>query len=578
MGDFRVLIYLDQFLLNHRPFAIQPDSAFLYWSKQHETTFAAMRREILAGSTFTLLTGEIGAGKTLLINELLSDPEIDKKYNIALVKSAHCEGSVMLDQLCQAFARTDALGDPWKTVVSGVQELRANGISPLVIIDEAQTLSDEGAAVLGQLTTGNRGQFNPVPVILVGQPELRGIVNNAAFRSLKRSLGLQMHLKPLSAEEVGHYINKRMETAGAPANSGTFEPDTFPMIYRATKGVPRMINKLCELSLFLAAKKGVKTVSAGFLRDVLVNHVDPETLSFTGGGMTAEQPIQIDMDRPVVLQPPAAKQKKTSVVSPAAELPALEPTPETATRSETVPRRKRKRSRRYGVLTLLIGGGAAAGVAFVLIQSGNQGFVFPKTALVSQDVPNSVTTAVTQSMTQPSESEPIEVSTATLARVYDAAKDPAQPYFDRAIAAFDKTEIKIAYARAAIRGHKRGALYLGQLFETGDGVPFAPDIATRWYAVSDAKSALASPLIEPDTTLPAKQVTLLFSTAENGNGEFIWQGQGSIFHLELGDADGTPIAQYSTPLTAALVGLPAGAVQWRIRTDKTAKWSPIMPE
>ena len=565
------MIYLDKFFLDIRPFAIQPDSAFLYWSEQHETIFAALRREVFSETPFTLLTGEIGSGKTLLINELLDDPKIEKNFRIALIKSAHCEGSVMLSQLCHVFAGEIDAGDPWKTVSAGVKSLRMGGISPLVIVDEAQTLSDEGAQVLGQLTTGSRGDLAPVPVLLVGQPELRGIVNKVAFRTLKRSLGVQMHLKPLSADEVGHYINKRLETAGAPINNGIFDPETFPLIHRATNGVPRMINKLCELCLFLASQRGVKRITASSLRDVLINHVDPESLSYTGGEMVqTPQPSNDDLQEPVVQQPSTPRPLPTKAQQSAPE--PLEPVPTPKSSPKPTPQQPvaKARSGSKRLRNWVIGGAAAASLAFVLVSNGNDRVELPKIAPLKKVEVDPATATLLQPV-------PTHVATPlpTMKRVFDLATDPAQLYFDQAIAALDKTEIKIAYARAAIRGHRRGALYLGQLFETGDGVPFAPNVAEKWYAVSENPTLLNTAMFSSVDDLPTTQLTPLFSTAKNGVAEFIWQGRGGAFQLVIGNADGVAIAQYTTPLTAALVELPPGAKQWRIRTQMAANWRPI---
>ena len=177
-----------------------------------------------------------------------------------------------------------------------------------------------------------------------------------------------------------------------------------------------------------------------------------------------------------------------------------------------------------------------------------------------------------------SEKEPdvAPVSLPLLSRFHDPASDPPAPYFDAGIATENPDEVVIAFSRAALRRHKRAALYLGQLFETGDGVPLAPDVASQWYAVHNdanylAERSLGHELREGGTALP------LFSTIAGTRAEFVWVGKAQMFQLEIGDAEQIPIGRYNTPLTAAMINVPSFATFWRIRTgpQETTAWIPI---
>ena len=548
------MIYLDFYQLDHRPFAIQPDSAFLFWTQQHKSTFDALRDKVISGAPFTLLTGEIGAGKTLLTNELFRDPDIDNHFRVCRITLPQRDAAVIMRELIVALDGSADADDLWQEVCASADRLRKTDKAPLVVVDEAQNLSSGGAEFLGRLCTGDAGTQQPIQVLLVGQPELRSIVSTPDFRQLKSVLDLSVHLKPISKKEVGAYIQFRLKAAGAPAKATIFEPETFPLIHKATKGVPRLINKLCEVCLFVMSQKGEKTISASALRDLLENYVDLTTMSLTGGFATTQQPPLV-----VTLKEPAKK----PLPEPTRDAIAAKPKP-------VVPKTVAQTPEKERGTTKWVLGGLVAAVAFVISPIGP----LPKDSSMMTSLYGATQT------NDDSARQAALVALPQLQRAYDRPNDPAIAYFEKAIAATDRQQIALAYARAAIRGHGRSAEYLGQLFETGDGVDFAPQVAARWYAVADDATLLKDRPPSDALGNDTGDVTPLFSATQGGNAEFIWQGNAALFQLEVGNSDGDALAALITPLTAALVKLPQAATQWRLRTNVTSAtdWVPIITQ
>jgi len=568
------LIYLDHFRLNRRPFAIQLDLSFLFWSDQHEQAFKTLQDQIQSGVLLSVLTGETGVGKTMLIEAFLSDMGKAPEFSACLIKDPRSDKATMLQQLVGVFPTSDALDDPWQAFWAGVEDAQASGTPPIVIVDDAHLLSNDGVDLLGKLVTGDRAQKTPVPVLLVGQPTITRKLKLPAFRLLKSASARAITLTPLSAEGVGSYIDSRLQTAGASPDSRIFEADTSQLIHEATDGVPRQINKLCEVCLFLAGETKAKSITAAMLQKTLVNYEDKVVKPQIDAVEVPPDPSDI-----VVLQEPKRKEtiSETEILDaapPAAALPVQTPAPSPPA---AVPAKRRRPG-----LFIMAGFGAVA-AAYLLSPFGplpkDNGIVtalYGEPTLVSQE---DLTNVPIVDASAAAEVEQVAIALPSLQRAYDPATDPAAPYFDNAITLTDPQRIATAYARAAVRGHQRSALYLGQLFETGDGTVFAPEVAAQWYAVADDPKLLEK-TDQPADLGDGGQVTTLFSAINRTSAEFVWQGKASVFRLEIGDADRNAVAQFTTPLTAALVEIPPNAAYWRVlsNTSDDAGWVAIDAE
>lgn len=262
-------IYKGFFGLSHRPFSLVPDSRFLFWSRHHQHAYAMLEYGILTRSPTTLLTGEVGAGKSTLLYHLLHSMADDLR--LGLVSNAHGDRGELLHWVLLAF---DLKPDPAESYVQLFARLQdfliaeyAAGRRVVLIFDEAQNLRMESLEELRMLTNINSDGDELLQIILVGQPELRDIVRAPNMQQFAQRIAASRHLPALDANMVDEYIQHRMAVAGA--EERVFEPEAAALIFRTTRGVPRLINQLADLSLVYAYTHDVKTVDAKMVQQVL---------------------------------------------------------------------------------------------------------------------------------------------------------------------------------------------------------------------------------------------------------------------------------------------------------------------
>lgn len=262
--------YLDYFGLAERPFTLVPDPEFLYWSPQHRRAYSVLEFGVLSRAPITLLTGEIGSGKTTLLQNLLG--QIEDDVTIGLVSNAQGNRGELLQWVL------NALDVPFESGASYVQSFQrlqdflideyATGRRVILVFDEAQNISREGLEELRMLTNINSNKDELVQLILVGQPELRDMVRHPAMNQLAQRVSASFHLSRMNAETTQAYIAHRMKTAGG---TGTeFLPDACELVYDVTRGVPRLVNQLCDFALLYCwSDETGKFVTAGMIRSVV---------------------------------------------------------------------------------------------------------------------------------------------------------------------------------------------------------------------------------------------------------------------------------------------------------------------
>jgi type II secretory pathway predicted ATPase ExeA len=266
-------LYTSFFGLNERPFTLVPDPGFLYWSKQHKRAFSVLEFGILSGAPITLITGEIGSGKTTLLQELL--PRIEDDVTIGLISNAQGDRGELIQWILNALQIEI---DPTASYVQMFQTLQdfllseyAESRRVILIFDEAQNLSLEGLEELRMLTNINSNKDILVQLILVGQPELRAMVQNPNMRQLAQRVAANFHLGKMEPMTVANYISHRLRTAGG---SGTeFTPEACTMIHRETGGVPRLINQFCDFAMLYAWSAEQKIIDTKIVEQVLEDEV-----------------------------------------------------------------------------------------------------------------------------------------------------------------------------------------------------------------------------------------------------------------------------------------------------------------
>jgi len=242
-------VYLDYYGLTEPPFDITPNPRFLFYSAKHREAFNHLLYGIRERKGFVQLTGEVGAGKTTLCRAMLE--HLDAHYATALILNP----VMSPDELMKAIAIEFGLP------VSGLDRLGTitlinnfllhqveHGRETVLIIDEAQDLTDElleQVRLLSNLETDNRKLLQ---IVLMGQPELRDRLNNPRLRQLRQRITVRYHLAPLRRNEVSSYIQHRLEVSGA---KGTpyFTQFALWRVFNYSQGIPRLVNAICDKAL-----------------------------------------------------------------------------------------------------------------------------------------------------------------------------------------------------------------------------------------------------------------------------------------------------------------------------------------
>jgi len=262
-------MYERHFGLRENPFRLQANPDYLYLSPKHDKALATLEYGLAERKGFVVLVGEIGAGKTTLLNYVLN--RLPEEVNVAFVFHTNLNKSEFLELILTEFeVESPAEGDSERlyALYDFLLEEHRAGRRVVLMVDEAQNL---GADVLEQirlLANLETGQQPLLQIILAGQPGLRQTLGQPALEQLRQRVGVTYHLMPLDEGEVGDYIRFRLTKAGAP-QVGLFEEDTFPVIYRHTRGVPRLINKLADAALLAAFADDLPRVTAALLAEVI---------------------------------------------------------------------------------------------------------------------------------------------------------------------------------------------------------------------------------------------------------------------------------------------------------------------
>jgi putative secretion ATPase (PEP-CTERM system associated) len=262
-------MYESFFNLNSKPFDLLPDPRFIYLSRSYKKAMTYLNYGIRERSGFILLTGEVGSGKTTLIRDLL-----DKSYE-HVVLSKIFNTRVTSEQLLSMINDDFGLDVQGKDKITMIRDLNvflidqyAAGNQPILIIDEAQNLSSDLLEEVRMLSNLEASSSKLMQIILVGQPELRTILAAPELRQLRQRININCHLQALSREEVEQYIGHRLEIAGN-ATAVHFEPESLDAIFRYSRGIPRLINIICDFLMFLAFAEETTILTVDMVSDVI---------------------------------------------------------------------------------------------------------------------------------------------------------------------------------------------------------------------------------------------------------------------------------------------------------------------
>lgn len=266
-------MYLEFYGLREKPFNVTPDPSFLFLSKKHKEAFNYLLYGINERKGFLEITGEVGSGKTTLSRALLNHFE----HNSIAIKTAYIlnptlSGLQLLRSIIEEFGLRPIKND--KASLLGqlnrfLLEQLSLGFNVVLIIDEAQNLKKnhlEEIRMLSNLETEKEKLFQ---IILMGQPELREKLNSPYLSQLRQRISVRFHLEPLALTEIKDYIEHRLFIAGA-NNSIIFHQEAVDEIHDYSKGIPRMINNICDKALLLGYILETKNISLDIVKRSII--------------------------------------------------------------------------------------------------------------------------------------------------------------------------------------------------------------------------------------------------------------------------------------------------------------------
>ncbi len=260
-------MYTDHFGFREKPFALNPDPGFLYPSRRHQTALMLLQYGLINQAAISVISGEIGSGKTTLIRKLLED--MDKDMTVGLISNTHRSFGELLQWVLVAFDLESPGQDKavlYKYFIDFVIAEYARGQRTVLIVDEAQNLDIQTLEELRMLSNINADKDLVLQLILVGQPELRENLRQPELVQFVQRISVDFHLEPLGREETHAYIAHRIKVAEGP--EGLFTAEACDELHDFSGGTPRLINQLCDTALVYAFADAADVVSAELVRSV----------------------------------------------------------------------------------------------------------------------------------------------------------------------------------------------------------------------------------------------------------------------------------------------------------------------
>lgn len=272
--------------LKRNPFEITPDPSFLFPTRRHNEALAALYYGVKRHKGFVVLTGEVGTGKTLLLRCLLQLLNRSKDIGYAYIFNSRLSPGEFLQYIVGDFGlpasgknKSELLSELNSYVISRGQQK----LTTVLIVDEAHHLSTDILEEVRLLTNLETPQQKLLQILLVGQPELDEKLDSLELRQLKQRIAFRSQLAPLDLEETRGYIERRLQLAAAQAEApAMFSRDTTAAVYRHSRGIPRLINVICENALITGYARQVQTITPDIIADIAsdfrLNVVQPSQL------------------------------------------------------------------------------------------------------------------------------------------------------------------------------------------------------------------------------------------------------------------------------------------------------------
>jgi putative secretion ATPase (PEP-CTERM system associated) len=262
-------MYETYFNLSRKPFELLPNPEFLYLSKVHKRALTYLEYGIRERVGFILLTGDIGSGKTTLIRNLIRNH--GKQVILAKVFNTLVDSQQLLAMINEDFG----LSTQGKDKIALLRDLNeflieqfAQGKQAMLVIDEAQNLSRELLEEIRMLSNLEADNGKLLQIVLVGQPELRRTLQDPALVQLRQRIAISCNITPLALDETEQYIRHRLDVAGN-QEAVSFAPEAFQIIQRFSRGIPRLINIICDFLMLAAFAEERHNIDASIVTDII---------------------------------------------------------------------------------------------------------------------------------------------------------------------------------------------------------------------------------------------------------------------------------------------------------------------
>lgn len=253
-----------------KPFEITPDPTYVYMSEIHQEALSYLQYAIKESKGFSVITGEAGTGKTTLVHKLLSN--LSGGVRTSYIFNPMMDRIDFLNYICHDLGietgHLQTRGQCLAALHDFLLECFKNNEKVFLIIDEAQCLAPDLLHEVRLLTNLETSKYKLLHVILLGQPELSKLLAQPEFRPLKQRITVRYHLRPLSFREVKEYIIFRLKRAGS-RNIVIFDAAATKAIYRYSKGIPRLINILCDNALLTGFSEGTTRIGKKIIKNTI---------------------------------------------------------------------------------------------------------------------------------------------------------------------------------------------------------------------------------------------------------------------------------------------------------------------
>ncbi len=261
-------MYKTFFDFKHKPFQLTPDPEFLFLSRVHKMALIYLNYGIYENTGFILITGEIGTGKTTILRKIIK--EIPSDIKLARINNTKVNSEQLISLINGDFG-IDTRGNDKTRMLSKLTDFLINQYSQggrsMIIIDEAQNLSPDLLEEIRLLSNLETDKSKLLQIILVGQPELNEMLRKPELEQLRQRIAINAHISPLNREDTENYINHRLKVAGN-EKCVKFEQGVMDVIYEFSKGVPRLINIICDFALLAAFSENRKIIDNVMIKEI----------------------------------------------------------------------------------------------------------------------------------------------------------------------------------------------------------------------------------------------------------------------------------------------------------------------